>query len=63
MTDEPLLRISDLSVAFHVEGRKTTALEDMNFTLEKGKTLALVGESGSGKSVTAPVRLRAPWRS
>ena len=53
MTDEPLLRISDLSVAFHVEGRMTTALEGMNFTLEKGKTLALVGESGSGKSVTA----------
>ena len=53
MTDKPLLQVKDLSVAFQVDGRAVTALEGMNFTLEKGRTLALVGESGSGKSITA----------
>ncbi len=31
-------------------GDKTPALEDINFTLEKGELAALVGESGSGKT-------------
>ncbi len=44
-----LLDVKDLSVAFG----KTTVVDRVNFTLNKGETLALVGESGSGKSVTA----------
>ena len=36
------------------EGRKTlTAVEDVNFEIERGSTYALVGESGSGKSTIA----------
>ena len=34
------------------------AINDLSFTLSKGKTLALVGESGSGKSVSAMSILR-----
>jgi len=49
-----LLEVENLSVAF--DGRKV--VEDVDFTIAKGETLALVGESGSGKSVTALSILR-----
>ncbi|MEQ9190107.1 MAG: ABC transporter ATP-binding protein [Alphaproteobacteria bacterium] len=48
-----LLRIDDLAVDFHVQGRRIPAVDGVSLTLDKGETLALVGESGSGKSVTA----------
>ena len=40
------------------------ALEDISFTLEKGKTLGIVGESGSGKSTLGGIAgdLRKPTR-
>ncbi len=50
----PLLEVRDLSVAFG----KSTVVDRVSFSLEKGRTLALVGESGSGKSVTAQSILR-----
>lgn len=50
---EPLLRIEDLSIAFGQGNARTTAVSDVNLSLDVGETLALVGESGSGKSITA----------
>jgi microcin C transport system ATP-binding protein len=52
-SDEPLLTVSDLSIAFHQGGRDTLAVDRISFDIKKGETVALVGESGSGKSTTA----------
>jgi microcin C transport system ATP-binding protein len=62
MTTAPLLDIRNLSVSFLQGGRETKAVDDVSFSLERGKTLALVGESGSGKSISALsiVRLLPP---
>lgn len=52
MTDTGLT-VEGLSIAFRDNGRATTVVQDVNFTLRPGEIVALVGESGSGKSVTA----------
>lgn len=41
-----------------LSSRKLVAVNDVSFTLEPGKTVALVGESGSGKSTVARMILR-----
>lgn len=52
MSDK-ILEIEDLSIAFTLSGKTTTAVHGSSFNIKKGETVALVGESGSGKSISA----------
>ena len=54
----PLLEVRNLRVGFQTDNGLLTAVDDVDFTLEAGKTLGVVGESGCGKSVTAMSLMR-----
>ncbi len=55
---ENLIEVSHLKKYFTTPGGKLHAVDDLSFTIEKGKTLGLVGESGCGKSTTGRCILR-----
>ena len=48
-----LLEIKNLNTSFFTDAGEVRAVNDISYTLEKGKVLGIVGESGSGKSVSA----------
>ena len=48
-----ILEIDDLATQFKVGKRTVRAVNGVNLSVERGKTLGIVGESGCGKSVTA----------
>ena len=50
---KPLIEVKNLRTHFFTDEGTVKAVDDVSFTIPKGKTLGLVGESGSGKSVTA----------
>ena len=55
----PLLEVRDLRVSFPAAGGRTIhPVDGVDFSLERGRTLALVGESGCGKSLTGLALLR-----
>ena len=53
MSSQNLLDILHLKTHFFVRGMVARAVDDVNLSIEPGKTLGLVGESGCGTSVTA----------
>lgn len=53
-----LLDIQNLSVVFETEQGKAKAVDNLSFSIERGKVLGIVGESGCGKSVTSLSVLR-----
>jgi len=48
-----LLSVRDLSTHFFTEEGIVKAVQDVCFSIKRGRTFALVGESGCGKTVTA----------
>jgi oligopeptide/dipeptide ABC transporter ATP-binding protein len=53
-----LLEVSNLQTFFFTGGGLVKAIAGIDFTIDRGETLALVGESGCGKSMTALSVLR-----
>ena len=51
--DGILLSIAGLDVSFFTEEGVARAVQDVSFSINRGRTFAVVGESGCGKSVTA----------
>jgi len=50
---ENVLSIKDLVVQYHTDEGIVEAVNGVNITLDRGKTLGLVGETGAGKTTTA----------
>lgn len=55
---DTVLDVENLRVSFFTEEGEVQAVNDVSFSMRRGKCLAIVGESGSGKSVTAYSILR-----
>jgi len=51
------IEVRNLRLSFYTNKGMVRAIRGINFSIEKGETLAIVGESGSGKSVTAKAML------
>ncbi|MCX7977450.1 MAG: ABC transporter ATP-binding protein [Bdellovibrionaceae bacterium] len=51
--NDVLLEVKNLTTRFKTDEGMVTAVDDISFTVRKGRTLGIVGESGCGKSVTS----------
>ncbi|TWI52866.1 ABC transporter ATP-binding protein [Halalkalibacter nanhaiisediminis] len=56
--NQPILEVRDLRTSFFTGNVEVKAVDGVNFSVPKGKTLGIVGESGSGKSITSLSILR-----
>ncbi len=55
---EKLLEVKNLKKYFKTPGGILHAVDDVSFSIERGKTLGVVGESGCGKSTLGRVTMR-----
>ena len=55
---QPLIEVKHLTKYFETKSGLLHAVDDVSFTIEKGKTLGVVGESGCGKSTLGRVMIR-----
>jgi subfamily B ATP-binding cassette protein MsbA len=56
--EKPKGQLAFKNVTFTYAGKDTPAINNVSFSVEPGKTLALVGRSGSGKSTASTLFLR-----
>lgn len=54
----PVLEVKNLNVKIPIGGVPYSVVDDVNFSIESGKIVAIVGESGCGKSMAALSLLR-----
>ena len=52
-TSNKFLEVKDLTIEYTSGGKVIHAVNEVSFSLEKGKTLGLVGETGAGKTTIA----------
>ena len=45
-----MLHVNNISKVFSISGRQLHVLDNINFSVGKGETIAIVGPSGSGKT-------------
>ena len=55
---EKFLEVKNLTIDFTSAGSVVHAVNDVSFTLDRGKVLGLIGETGAGKSVVAKAILQ-----
>lgn len=53
LIEAPILKVIDLTTRLKIGQDIWTVVDNLSFSLFRGKTMALVGESGCGKSLTA----------
>ena len=60
--EEKLLEVKNLTIEYSTDDAMIHAVNDVSFSLSKGKTLGLVGETGAGKTTIAQsiMRILAP---
>ena len=56
--NEKVLEVKNLKTYFYTDEGEIPAVDGVDFSVERGETLAIVGESGCGKSVTSLSILR-----